>query len=368
MPTVPQARRPQQRSVPSFDRNQIRSGVDATLTRFLDEQVRESPACIASVVDVIGDFLSGGKRLRPVFCYWGWIAAGGDPDSSVILRIGAALELFHAFALIHDDIIDASQLRRGRPTVHRIFADQYSHQREPGETERFGTNAAILLGDLCLTWSDALMNAPDVEESLDSARLAAIRLLIDRMRTEVLAGQCLDVEVCTEDDELTRAFHVLRYKTASYTTERPLQIGAAAAGGDQSFLDALAGYARPLGEAFQLRDDLLGVSGDQRLTGKPVIDDLREGKQTVLMVLAWRRANDRQRAIISALHGSPDLDENGAERLREVIRDTGAPRRVESMIEERTEQAIRALGQIPMAGRAHRALLDLAHTATNRRS
>jgi geranylgeranyl diphosphate synthase type I len=341
----------------------VRTRVDAVLDEFLATKSAEAPdECLRPVVAALRDSLAGGKRLRPLFCHCGWLAGGGDPDFPAIARTGAALELFHSFTLIHDDIMDESDLRRGRPTMHRTLAGL--HREGTGRTaaEKFGVNAAILVGDLCLVWSDELLHSA----GLPAARMAAARPLLEAMRTEVMAGQYLDLETPGDHDWLSRAWRTIGLKTAGYTVERPLQIGATLAGGDPAVLRACTAYGRPLGEAFQLRDDLLGVFGDPARTGKPALDDLREGKPTVLMALTWERASARNRATLRALHGDPNLDEAGAAVLRDLIRATGAHSAVQRLVRTRTDQALAALATAPVPAHVRLALTELAERLGSR--
>jgi geranylgeranyl diphosphate synthase type I len=305
----------------------------------------------------------GGKRLRPAFCYWGWCGAGGDPREPGIVLAAASLELLHGCALIHDDIMDGSDLRRGLPSVHRRFADLHDAKGWSGPGEAFGTASGILLGDLCLSWCDELFDAC----GLPAGRVAAAKTLFHQMRTELIAGQYLDIfEQAVGGSSVERARRVIRYKTAKYTVERPLQLGAVLAGADRALLDRYTAFALPLGEAFQLRDDVLGVFGDPARTGKPAGDDLREGKRTVLVALAYRAASSGQRADLERWLGDPALDSAGVERLRAVIVETGALERVERLIARGTRSAMRALLETGLPPGAGRALSLLATAATDR--
>ena len=334
----------------------VRARVGAVLDEFLAAKAAQAPdECLPPVVAAVREYVAGGKRLRPVFCHCGWLAAGGDPDAPSVARIGAALELFHSFALIHDDIMDGSELRRGMPAMHLRLAALHGGG-DPAAARRFAVNAAILVGDLCLVWSDELLHAAGLAPAL----LARARPLLDAMRTEVMAGQYLDLENTGDHDWLSRAWRTIGLKTAGYTVERPLQLGAALAGADQALLAACTAYGRPLGEAFQLRDDLLGVFGDPARTGKPALDDLREGKSTVLMALTWQRASTPDRATLRALHGDPDLDESGAEVLRGIVLSTGAAAAVERLVRTRVGQAVTALACAPVPEPVRRTLIELA--------
>ncbi|MGM1062461.1 polyprenyl synthetase family protein, partial [Saccharothrix sp. Mg75] len=337
------------------DLDSVRADVDSVIVDFLAEQARLAPdPCLPPLVEVLSEFVTGGKRLRPLFCHSGFLAAGGSPGDPALLRTAAALELFHTFALIHDDVMDHSALRRGRPTVHRLLAERFGDARG---ARRFGTSSAILLGDLCHSWSDELLRRAE-----DAAGpQPAVRELLHTMRTELVAGQYLDLVGAARPnaDPVRAAWRVVRLKTARYTVELPLRIGAALAGGDPALARACGAYGRPVGEAFQLRDDLLGVFGDPLVTGKPALDDLRDGKPTVLMALAWQQATPGQRDVISALHGDPDLDHERAELLRDVVRATGAAERAEQLISVRVDRALSALRTAAMDQAAKPLLAEL---------
>ncbi|WP_158851688.1 polyprenyl synthetase family protein [Saccharothrix deserti] len=351
----------------SGDLAEVRAKVDETLDSFMAEKASTAPdPCLPPLVDVLRAFVAGGKRLRPQFCHCGHLAAGGSPDNSAVVWAGAALEMFHTFALVHDDIMDGSVLRRGRPTVHRVLAERFDgHGAGDGRAaERFGVNLAILVGDLCFAWSDELLDRAEVDE----ARWREVRALLHTMRTELIAGQYLDLggKPRSKVDPVRAAWRMIRLKTARYSVELPMRIGAALAGGDATLMRACSAYGRPVGEAFQLRDDLLGVFGDPGVTGKPDVDDLRGGKPTVLMALAWQQATPEQREVISALHGDPDLDEQRAGLLRDVVLATGAAERVERLIGIRAERALSALRSASMDPAAKPPLAELVTCATRR--
>ncbi len=341
----------------------VRAEVDATLDRFLEEKARTAPdPCLPPLVDVLRECVAGGKRLRPLFCHCGFLAAGGSPDDHALAWTRAALEMFHTSALVHDDVMGRSRLRRGRPTVHRVLAERFTGGGAHGHADgRRGVNLAILAGDLCCTWTDEMLDRADA----DPARWREARALLHTMRTELIAGQFLGLggDPRSAADPVRSAWRMIRLRTARYTVELPLRIGAALAGGDAALVRACGAYGRPVGEAFRLRDDLLGVFGDPRATGKPDLD-LRGGKPTVLMALAWQRATPEQRDVISALHGDPDLDEEGAARLREVVAATGAAARVERLIAIRADRALGALRSSSMSRAAKAPLAELVLHAT----
>jgi geranylgeranyl diphosphate synthase type I len=340
--------------------------VGEALREFLDRQravLLAAGSDLLPALEAISGLLSAGKRLRPAFCYWGWRGAGGE-DCAGIVTAAAALELLHAGALVHDDVIDASDTRRGQPALHRQFQARHAAAGWRGSSSSFGTGAAILLGDLLLGWADEMFHT----SGLAAEALARARPVLSLMRTEVFTGQYLDLLTqASGDATVASALRVAELKTARYTIERPLQLGAALAGAARaSLFAAYSGYGRPLGKAFQLRDDLLGVFGDPARTGKPAGDDLREGKQTALLAIARARASPRQAAVIDQLAGNPRLDAAGLAEIRAVIDETGARAECESMIAAGVSQALTALEHAPITSEAREALARLAVTATAR--
>ena len=339
--------------------------VDATLGRFLDDRSRSLDPVgpeVAPLVDAARQFvLVGGKRLRPRFAYWGWrTIRAEDEDDQALITAAAAIELLHACALVHDDVMDASETRRGRPAAHAAFAVRHRAAGWPGDADVFGAAAAILLGDLLLSWADALFAS--------AQPTAGTRTVFDEMRQLVMAGQYLDVLVQARGEfSIEDALRVAKFKTSKYTVEGPLHLGAAIAGAPPEIFAALSAYAIPLGEAFQLRDDVLGVFGDPLETGKPAGDDLLEGKQTLLVALAVHAASSADAANLRSELGKRDMDSARLHDLRRIIVDSGALDEVELRIADRTAQARSALHAIPSAA-ARDALDDLAVAATQRRA
>jgi geranylgeranyl diphosphate synthase type I len=346
------------------DAAELRGRFDSELANFLERQDPDWPdGAPRGVFTTLHRFvLAGGKRLRPLFCYWGWRAAGGA-DGTPIVIASAALELFHAFALIHDDIMDGSDRRRGEPSVHRLFADIHSRSAWRGDPASYGRNTALLCGDLCAAWADQMFH----ECGLSAEQVHRGYGVFAVMRTEVIAGQYLDLVSGVGDGSVASALTVIRMKAARYTVTRPLQIGAALAGDGPESLAALETFGDPLGDAFQLRDDVLGVFGDPAVTGKSILDDLREGKPTVMMALARGSADRDQARRLKDLFGNPDLDPDGAAELRAIIVDTGALERIEQMIKVRTEAALAALEDAPVSGEAFDMLTALAAEVVDRR-
>ena len=301
-------------------------------------------------IDVLrGLVLSGGKRLRPAFCEWAYLGAGGD-DDALITDIGAALELLHAFALIHDDVMDGSDRRRGGATAHRTYDDRHCAEGWLGESRRFGEGVAILIGDLAFVYADALLAPVD----------PVSRAVWDELRIELNIGQYLDMLGSARGNAgLEAARRIATFKSGKYTVERPLHLGAALAGRLDELRAPLTAYGLPLGEAFQLRDDLLGAFGDTDATGKPVGDDLREGKPTPLLAIARERANGAAASVLARV-GDRDLDAEGVAAVQEVLTATGATAEVERRIESLTTTALVAAKELDVTGEAQAALGDLA--------
>lgn len=353
-------------SVSPVDRAGLRQRIDKALTDFLANQrswMAGVDDALAPVAETIEAFvLRGGKRLRPAFAYWGYRGAGGIDSDQAVATL-AALEFVQASALIHDDLMDRSDTRRGEPAVHRRFATRHRDAGWGGDADGFGDAAAILLGDLCLVWSDELLHGA----GLDPRTVARARPVFDEMRTEVTVGQYLDVLTqATGDTSLERAGKIARYKSAKYTVERPLLLGAALAEASADVRTAYSAYGLPLGEAFQLRDDVLGVFGDPGQTGKPAGDDLREGKRTYLVAAAVEATDDAGRELLIRRLGDPGLDEVGIAQLQELITASGALARTEQRIITLTDTALAALAAAELETEARQALVDLAIAATRR--
>ncbi|WP_055589258.1 polyprenyl synthetase family protein [Peterkaempfera griseoplana] len=354
-----------------------REGLRLRVNRALEEFLRRQEGLLATISPQLSEastalrdfLLDGGKRLRPAFCYWGWRGAGGGAGADGIVAAAAALELLQASALVHDDLMDRSDTRRGVPSVHRRFEMLHRAGGWRGDRAQYGTSAAVLLGDMLLCWCDELF----LRCGLDPAAVLAAKPLFDLMRTEVMAGQYLDVLEPVAGDSLgegaaERALDVVRYKSAKYTVERPLQVGAVLAGAGPALVDAYGAFGLPLGEAFQLRDDQLGVFGDPAVTGKPAGDDLREGKRTLLVALAMESCSPADARLLDERLGAPDLAPAEVERLRGIIARSGAPERVEQRIDALLTEALAALEAVPLAeGPARDALRALASAATVRR-
>ena len=350
--------------------------VSQRLARFLQARVEEwstsGPEAAAFVASAAAT-LSGGKRLRARFCITGWQAVADHPVTSAapaddVLAAAGALEIFHAAALVHDDIIDNSDTRRGRPAAHRALESHHGASGWVGSGEAFGRSAAILLGDLLVAWSDDLL-----EDGLRAApHAAAARSVYALMRREVTVGQFLDIAeeaafvTAPDAEHAERAVRVASLKSARYSVQHPLLLGGALAGADAAQSAALSAFGHPLGLAFQLRDDVLGVFGDSAVTGKPSGDDLREGKRTVLIAYTREALDPGARREFDALVGDPMLDAAQVSAAQETIAASGALTRVEGLIDAYAREADQALREAPLAAGAVEELRALARDATAR--
>ncbi len=345
-------------------RKQVADVLD-TFVAAKEEALAPIGAELTVLLDAARQAVGGGKRLRPAFAYWGWRSAGGSAaKTDAIITAATAIELVHASALVHDDVMDNSATRRGAPSAHREFTRLRRADPQLVESERFGISAAILLGDMLLSWSDELLS----RSGFKPKAVVRARVYFDKLRTEVVAGQYLDMLAQTSrSTSASDAMRVLRYKSAKYTVERPLQFGAALAKADLPLLTALSSYGIPLGEAFQLRDDVLGVFGESDVTGKPSGDDIREGKRTLLMARAHAKATPEQHDVLAKHFGRADVDADGIAAVQQVFRDTGALAAVETVITELTTAARGALKHAPIEDtEARQALLVLTERATQR--
>jgi geranylgeranyl diphosphate synthase type I len=323
--------------------------LDAELARWraVDPELGEPLGALRALI------AAGGKRLRPAFCHWAFVGAGGDPAEPRVVDAGAALELLHTFALVHDDVMDGSDQRRGLPSVHRGFINRHLGLGWRGDARRSGEGAAILVGDFAFVYADLILGEVP----------PAARAVFDELRLELCVGQYLDlVGTASGSRDPEQATRIERYKSSKYTVERPLHLGAALAGAGPDVRHALTAVGLPLGEAFQLRDDLLGVFGDSTVTGKPVGDDLREGKLTPLIAAATARAVGPDRGVLGRL-GTVDLTAADVAAIQNVLVRCGAVAEIEDRIAVCVDEAVAALERAPITTEARDALADLTRFA-----
>jgi geranylgeranyl diphosphate synthase, type I len=358
----------------------IATRVDERLADLLGREIarwqRIDPALVEPLRALNALVAAGGKRLRPAFCHWAFVGAGGDPDDPRVVDAGAAFEVLHAFALVHDDVMDGADTRRGTRTAHLTFADTHRAAGWRGEGRRFGEGAAILIGDLAHVYADQLIG--DVPGD--------VWAVWNELRLELNVGQYLDLlGTARSDRDLASARRIARYKSGKYTIERPLHVGAALARRFDDLRQPLSAYGDPLGEAFQLRDDVLGVFGDPTRTGKPVGQDLREGKPTPLLAIAHERAAgtrsdgsdraggsdgydraDPHAAAVLERVGAPDITDDDVAAIQKVLVDTGALAEVERLIDDLTGRAIDAIDAADVAPEARDELVELAWFVASR--
>ncbi|CAN3127645.1 polyprenyl synthetase family protein [Mycobacterium sp. smrl_JER01] len=344
-------------------RDNVRTEVREQLGEFVrGECVRRLDGAGVEVAgELLCSFLDGGKYVRSTFMYLGWLC--GAAEDAAALRASASLELLHTFALIQDDVMDGSSLRRARPTAHVVFARWHRDRALAGSADRFGESAAILLGDLCLVWAEEMLR----RSGIGADALARVLPRYDDMRTELAVGQLSDLlNSCQTFPTLTEVLDVLRRKSGNYTVRRPLELGAAMAGCGVEVAGALSGYGAAIGEAFQLRDDILGVFGSPAQTGKPARTDLEAGKATSVVVAAYELAEPGVRRQLAELMRSPEIDADGVDRWRTLIAASGAVQWIEDLIGQRHDAALRFLDGAPIPDIPRTALAEMAVACTQR--
>jgi len=340
---------------------EVAARVDARLTAFVGAESARWTAFDPDLAVVFHELtrmvVGGGKRLRPVFTYWGFVGAGGHRDDARAIDAGAAFELLHAFALFHDDIMDGSVTRRGNTTTHEALQAEHRSRSWAGDARRFGDGAAILIGDLSFVYADMLL------ASLGTRGWQ----MWNELRVELNVGQYLDMLGSAQNERRPeKAMRICRYKSGKYTIERPLHLGALLADEDTTLIDAYSAFGLPLGDAFQLRDDVLGVFGESSVTGKPVGDDLREAKPTPLMALALQCANDQQRSVLQRV-GNEVLSPSDIADVQQAIVDSGALSAMETTISDLRDEAISAIGRAPIDAEVQTQMVELAHFVTDRK-
>ncbi|MFG2621300.1 polyprenyl synthetase family protein [Streptomyces sp. NPDC048507] len=346
-----------------WDPAAFKARVDEVLQRYVAREADRFAAVdplLAPVALQLEAAVAHGKRLRAAFCYWGWRAVG-QPDSDALVRAAASMELVHAAAVTHDDLIDDSPLRHGRPTAHVALRTAV---RGPRGGQDAAKSLAMLTGDLLMALAGDLF----ATSGLPAAYLTRARPLWLLMARELIAGECLEILRTGARPDVAQSLKVIRYKTAKYTVEQPLLIGGALAGAGRPLREGYSAYGLPLGEAFQLRDDLLGLFGATRDTGKANADDLRGHRPTALLAETWRLAGDDERELLDSLLGRSDLGRDGVDAVREVMRDLGTPDRIEDMISARVGEALDTLHALDVPAHAATALTALAHSAAVRPS
>lgn len=300
-------------------------------------------------IDALSDLIaSGGKRIRPAFCITGYLAADGDPNAPGAVEAAAALEMLHVCALIHDDVMDASSQRRGMPTVHAKHSSLHDTRAWQGESRRFGESVAVLAGDLALVYCEQMMaHAPSL-----------VIPAWNKLRSELIIGQYMDVAAAAEfsvDPRLSR--WIALAKSGHYTIHRPLVVGASMAG-RSDLATAFEAYGEAVGEAFQLRDDLLDAFGDSADTGKPTGLDFSQHKMTLLM--GWAMQRDER------IHGLITEPGHTSDEVRRHLLETGVPEDIEKHIADLIEQGCKAIADAPIDPMWRKELADMAMSVAYR--
>ena len=341
--------------------------VDELMSAFMDRAASELAELDPSAAELCTPIRSlidaGGKRLRPCLVSCGYASAGGhadEADQHDLAHIGAAVEMLHTFALLHDDVLDRSPMRRGQPTAHVRLSQLHTRTRADGDADWFGLSAALIAGDLAFVWADQLLD----QLRCDGDREAEIRSLYGRLRNEVILGQYLDLRLAGPHATDREAQMVALLKSGRYTVTRPLELGAVLAGASDEMRSSLRAFGDAAGIAFQLRDDIMGVFGDASVTGKGNSEDIRSGKASLLLVRALELASPAHRTVLVAGLGDADLDDDGVEACREAIRSSGAVASIERLIDAKIEEAHAAVADLPFA--AHAQLVGVAELLAHR--
>ncbi len=362
-PRLEPRRRPASTGQPGCDPfGPVGGAVEEALATFMAERCEELTALdplMGEVCEQISSLIeSGGKRLRPAFVHWG-ARSGGAMDAECAVHAAAAVEMLHTFALIHDDIMDRADVRRGEDSAHVRFTKIHRTTASSGDSAWFGTSAAVVAGDLAFVWADQLLDRLDCP--IDIGR--RVRSIFSLLRTEVITGQYLDIRLAGSPATRRQAATIALLKSGRYTVTRPLEIGAALAGVDWETSAALRRYGDAAGVAFQLRDDVLGVFGNPVVTGKSAVDDLRDGKASLLLVRAAELADASGRRVLADAVGQRDIDEEAADRCRDVVARSGALASIERLIESHTQRAEEAVQALPVPVRDALVALSTSMTA-----
>jgi geranylgeranyl diphosphate synthase type I len=340
----------------------VDSALVCVFEEFIPQAVHADPSAL-EIIDAVRDFTCGpGKRVRPILMRVAYEGFGGTERDSIV-RASCALELMQTFFLLHDDIMDRSDLRRGRPTVHREYAARYRQRVE--DADHFGQAMAILAGNLAGQQAVLLLS----QGPFPSDRIARVLARYAEIALDVCYGQALDMLLPQKSLAETTEAEILRvaeYKTARYTTEGPLHLGAILAGADEQDLAHLSAYAVPVGIAFQMQDDLLGMFGDEMTIGKPADSDLLEGKRTLLVLNAWRRADPTQRAQLEHNLGNADATAAELGSMREIVESTGARIATVELMGQFVDAAKASLAQAPFTPGMAGFLSDLADYVARR--
>ncbi|WP_086820744.1 polyprenyl synthetase family protein [Allokutzneria sp. NRRL B-24872] len=347
-------------SIPTLPRSSsLVARIDDALARSMESFCRVSGSSTPEMLDLVNALTrvtsAGGKRIRPQLFYWGY-RAGGEADSPETIELATAIELFHVFALVHDDLMDLADTRRGVPTAHKQLAALHRERGWNGDADHFGVSAGILAGDALSIWADMTIS----QNLPPNGRAEPFRRAYDEMRLELISGQYLDIATGgSGDTSMTSALRLARLKSGNYSVSMPLRLGALAGGVDQDTIRGFEAFGAVLGEAFQMHDDVLGVFGSAAEVGKPVGEDIRQGKRTTLIAAALASAPPAVAARLLELLADPALSEAGVGEAKEIIVSSGALDEVRGMLRERVHSAERTLAGLRLTDEVRQALHDL---------
>jgi geranylgeranyl diphosphate synthase type I len=298
----------------------LKSKIDKEIELFFDCKIKQvkdqkKPDELLEMVENLRDFvLRSGKRIRPILFYCGYVIAGGK-DKEKILRAASSIELIHSFLLIHDDIIDQDDFRHGGLSMHCEYRKKCKNE----DSKHFEISMAIIVGDLAYSFGCEVLSELDLSPDLKIKAINKINQII----SNTAAGEAADVVLSVNSDfGVDKIIEMQKYKTAKYTIEGPLHLGAVLAGADNEFLKSLSRFAIPLGVAFQIQDDIIGIFGDEKKIGKPVGSDIIEGKKTLLVAKALEVANEKQKNIILSALGNKEINFDDIEDVRKIIKET----------------------------------------------
>jgi len=336
--------------------------IEIELKKYLAKKTKEayqtSRYC-GEMLDHITDItLRGGKRIRAALLFYSYMAHGGK-DEKMALYASMSIELAQTYLLIHDDIMDRDILRRGGSTIHHIYR-QLAEKRYKGriESEHYGRSIAILAGDTANGFSNEIL----AELPIDSKLTRRALLELNKMYNKEYFGQLLDINSELIDNvSRNDVVRIHELKTSPYTFDTPMKLGAILAGADEKTVDRLSKYAIPLGVAFQIQDDILGMFGREEKLGKPTTSDLREGKRTLLILDALEKADRGDRQTILENLGNESVGEAELQKVKEIVQKTGALEMSRDMAKGFVNKAIEGIEHLNLEEKGRNFLVGIAN-------
>lgn len=344
----------------------LKKEIDHEIEVYLDQVIKEAEKTDVFMTSIVKYFkktiLAGGKRIRPIMMYWGYVAAGGK-NRAEIIKTSVSIELIHAFLLIHDDIVDRDDFRRGKKTLHAKYRDYHKKFLLGDESDHFGMSIALISGDFVYSLGNQILFSSKFSSDIVLCALNKMQDIVGL----TCVGEMQDIYMeysknVTNKDILT----MYENKTARYTFDGPLKLGAILGGADDIFCEKMSAFAMPIGIAFQVRDDILGIFGDEKKTGKPVGSDISEGKKTLLVNYALKRSSTNQKKKLVSLLGKKDLTQNDIANFQDILIKTGAKSEVDTYVDTLIAQAEDAVRAMLLPQDAQKFLLLLAQHLNNR--